>query len=84
MLECLQRSLKIADSCMDLETKVALFIDILNEYLYYFEKENSLITVDYINGLLDLISTNLANLDSSPPKDILLAALSIHVGFRAI
>lgn len=40
MLECLQRALKIADACMSSSVHVQLFVDILNEYLYFFEHKN--------------------------------------------
>lgn len=40
VLECLQKALKIADSCMDSVTNVELFVEILNRYIYYFEKKN--------------------------------------------
>ncbi|CAG8789144.1 36277_t:CDS:10, partial [Gigaspora margarita] len=44
VLECLQKALKIADSCMDSATNV---------------------TVKYLDGLIDLINTNITNMDSS-------------------
>ncbi|KAI8062577.1 vacuolar protein sorting-associated protein 35 [Gongronella butleri] len=62
-LECLQKSLKIADTLMDAVTNVELFVEILNQYIYYFEKGNEAVTVKYLNGLIDLIHTNLNNLD---------------------
>ena len=40
VLECLQKSLRIADACMDSSMNVKLFVEILNEYLYYFEAKN--------------------------------------------
>ncbi|CAG8788797.1 10994_t:CDS:2, partial [Cetraspora pellucida] len=40
VLECLQKALKIADSCMDSVTNVELFVEILNRYIYYFERKN--------------------------------------------
>jgi vacuolar protein sorting-associated protein 35 len=40
VLECLQRSLKIADVCMTSSMHVHLFVEILNQYLYYFENNN--------------------------------------------
>lgn len=40
VLECLQRALKIADACMSSSVHVQLFVDILNEYLYFFEHKN--------------------------------------------
>ncbi|KAL7315906.1 retromer complex subunit Vps35 [Mucor circinelloides] len=63
-LECLQKALKIADSCMDPVTNVELFVEILNRYVYYFEKGNEAVTVKYLNGLIDLINTNLSNMDN--------------------
>lgn len=63
-LECLQKALKIADSCMDPVTNVELFVEILNRYIYYFEKGNEAVTVKYLNGLIDLINTNLGNMDN--------------------
>ncbi|KAI9483790.1 MAG: vacuolar protein sorting-associated protein 35 [Benjaminiella poitrasii] len=63
-LECLQKALKIADSCMNPVTNVELFVEILNRYIYYFEKGNEAVTVKYLNGLIDLIHTNLGNMDN--------------------
>jgi len=40
VLECLQKSLKIADTCMDSSMNVHLFVEILNQYLYYFENKS--------------------------------------------
>jgi vacuolar protein sorting-associated protein 35 len=37
MLECLQKSLKIADSVMDRAISVGLFVEILEQYLWFFE-----------------------------------------------
>ncbi|KAI8377974.1 vacuolar protein sorting-associated protein 35 [Radiomyces spectabilis] len=63
-LECLQKALKIADSCMDTVTNVELFVEILNRYVYYFEKGNDAVTAKYLNGLIDLINTNLGDMDN--------------------
>lgn len=40
VLDCLQRSVKIADVCMQASLHVNLFVDILNQYLYYFDQNN--------------------------------------------
>ncbi|KAI8988921.1 vacuolar protein sorting-associated protein 35 [Pilobolus umbonatus] len=63
-LECLQKALKLADSCVDPVTNVELFVEILNRYIYYFEKGNDAVTVKYLNGLIDLITTNLSSMDN--------------------
>ncbi|CAO3677989.1 unnamed protein product [Umbelopsis vinacea] len=57
-------ALKIADSTLNAVTNVELFVEILNRYIYYFEQRNEAVTVKYLNGLIDLINTNLANMDN--------------------
>ncbi|OEU07691.1 vacuolar protein sorting-associated protein 35 [Fragilariopsis cylindrus CCMP1102] len=55
-LECLQRSLKLADSCTNVDpSNLRLFVDLLDSYCYFFEKKNSSITGNYITGLVALI-----------------------------
>lgn len=44
IIECLQKSLKIADSCIDAATNEILFLELLNQYIYYFEKGQSLVS----------------------------------------
>eukprot|EP01106_Pelomyxa_sp_JSP_P004987 TRINITY_DN1796_c0_g2_i1.p1 TRINITY_DN1796_c0_g2~~TRINITY_DN1796_c0_g2_i1.p1 ORF type:complete len:590 (-),score=234.67 TRINITY_DN1796_c0_g2_i1:67-1683(-) len=65
VLECLQKSLKVANTCVDANSNVVLFVEILNQYLYYFEKGNECVTVKYLSGLVSLINTNMANVDTS-------------------
>lgn len=65
VLECLQRSLRAADSIMDNIQSCELMIEILNRCLYYFihgDESKTFITVKYINGLIELIKTNLKTL----------------------
>ena len=59
MLECLQRALRVADACMDTAVSVELFVEILNRYVYYFDQENDAVTTKYLNGLIELIHSNL-------------------------
>lgn len=44
VLECLQKSLKIADACMDTAMSIQLFIEILNQYIYYFDRQNEAVS----------------------------------------
>jgi len=67
VLECLQKSLKIADACIETSMNVLLFVEILNEYLYYFDNECEAVTIQYLSGLIALINTNIANMDTSTP-----------------
>jgi len=61
VLECLQRALRVADACMDAAVSVELFVEILNRYVYYFDRQNEAVTVKYLNGLIELIHSNLHN-----------------------
>ncbi|KDN59850.1 putative vacuolar protein sorting-associated protein 35 [Colletotrichum sublineola] len=60
VLECLQRALRVADSCMETATSIELFVEILDRYVYYFEQQNAAVTTKYLNGLIELIHSNLA------------------------
>ncbi|RDA92086.1 hypothetical protein CP533_3591 [Ophiocordyceps camponoti-saundersi (nom. inval.)] len=60
VLECLQRALRVADSCMETATSIELFVEILDRYVYYFDQQNESVTTKYLNGLIELIHSNLA------------------------
>ncbi|KAJ3053033.1 Vacuolar protein sorting-associated protein 35, partial [Rhizophlyctis rosea] len=66
VLECLQKSLKVADSVLDRSVNVELFVEILERYVWFFEKKNDAIAVKYLNHLIDLVQTNLSNADNIP------------------
>jgi len=63
VLACLQRSLKIANACMG--QQVHLFVEILNKYLYFFDRKCPSITAKYLKGLIALIDEHLPQLDDS-------------------
>ncbi|KAI9821354.1 MAG: Vacuolar protein sorting-associated protein 35 [Thelocarpon impressellum] len=66
VLECLQRALRVADACMDASVSVELFVEILNRYVYYFDQQNEAVTTKYLNGLIELIHSNVqSNADSA-------------------
>lgn len=37
-MECLKKSLRIAGQCMDISAQVQLYVEVLNRYLFYYEK----------------------------------------------
>jgi len=69
VLDCLQRSLKIADVCMQASMHVNLFVEILNQYLYYFDHNNDKVTIKYLQGLINLINENIDNMDPGDDAD---------------
>jgi len=63
VLECLQRALKIADACTAASaTNLQLFVDILEQYIYFYEKKNPIITDRFISGLIALINEHIGNI----------------------
>ena len=45
MLACLQKALKTANGIMDLPAQTALFIEILNHYIFFYEKGMDMVCV---------------------------------------
>lgn len=45
VLECLQRALRVADSCMETATSIELFVEILDRYVYYFDQKNESVSL---------------------------------------
>lgn len=45
VLECLQRALRVADSCMETATSIELFVEILDRYVYYFDQQNESVSI---------------------------------------
>ena len=46
---------------MDTAVSVELFVEILNRYVYYFEQGNETVTTKYLNGLIELVHSNLSS-----------------------
>ena len=44
---------------MDTAVRVELFVEILNRYVYYVDQENDAVNKKYLNGLIELIHSNL-------------------------
>jgi vacuolar protein sorting-associated protein 35 len=68
VLACLQRALKIANACMG--HQVHLFVEILNKYLYFFDRGCPSISVKYLRGLLALIDEHVPNQDQSETSKV--------------
>lgn len=66
VLLCLKRALKIANAAQQMANatrgsggSAMLFIEILNKYLYFFEKGNNQISVNTIQDMMELITTEM-------------------------
>ncbi|KAJ6684727.1 VACUOLAR PROTEIN SORTING-ASSOCIATED PROTEIN 35A [Salix purpurea] len=91
VLLCLKRALRIANAAQQIASAtrgcsgpVTLFAEILNKYLYFFEKGNPQITSAAIQGLIELI-TNEMQSDSTTPdpvSDAFLASTIRYIQFQ--
>ncbi|PQP97058.1 vacuolar protein sorting-associated protein 35B isoform X2 [Prunus yedoensis var. nudiflora] len=91
VLLCLKRALRIANAAQQMASvtrgssgPVTLFVEILNKYLYFFEKGNPQITSAAIQGLVELIKTEMQS-DStnvSPAPDAFFSSTLRYIQFQ--
>ncbi|KAE8696788.1 putative Kinase protein with adenine nucleotide alpha hydrolases-like domain [Hibiscus syriacus] len=91
VLLCLKRALRIANAAQQRANvargssgPVTLFVEILNKYLYFFEKGNQQITAAAIQHLKELINTEMQG-DSAIPNsysDAFLASTLRYIQFQ--
>ncbi|KAL6207567.1 hypothetical protein ACLB2K_018524 [Fragaria x ananassa] len=91
VLLCLKRALRIANAAQQMASvtrgnsgPVTLFVEILNKYLYFFEKGNPQITSAAIQGLVELITNELQS-DSSnvkPTSDAFFTSTLRYIQFQ--
>ncbi|KAI8461475.1 vacuolar protein sorting-associated protein 35 [Phakopsora pachyrhizi] len=66
VLECLQKSLRIATSSIDELTSVQLYCDALDQYIYYFERTQlKRVSTKHLNSLVELITSNLDSIQGA-------------------
>ncbi|KAM3394479.1 vacuolar protein sorting-associated protein 35A [Capsicum galapagoense] len=91
VLLCLKRALRIANAAQQMlnatrgsSGSVLLFIEILNKYLYFYEKGVTQITVASIQSLIELITTEMQseNKTADPAAEALLASTLRYIQFQ--
>lgn len=91
VLLCLKRALRIANAAQQMANvargssgPVTLFVEILNKYIYYFEKGNPQITSATIQGLIELIKTEMQSDSASalPASDPFFASTLRYIQFQ--
>jgi len=61
VLECLQRALKIADSCKVSSMHTPLFVEILEVYLLHYHARCEAVLPSYLSSLMQLIEQQLGD-----------------------
>ncbi|KAL3377863.1 hypothetical protein AABB24_003990 [Solanum stoloniferum] len=91
VLLCLKRALRIANAAQQMSNatrgssgSVLLFIEILNKYLYFFEKGVSQINVASVQSLIELITTEMQseNTTADPAADAFFASTLRYIQFQ--
>ncbi|KAJ9172642.1 hypothetical protein P3X46_015856 [Hevea brasiliensis] len=91
VLICLKRALRIANAAQQMSNaargstgSAMLFVEILNKYLYFFEKENPQITAAVIQSLIELIKTEMQSesVTPDPGADAFFASTLRYIQFQ--
>lgn len=69
VLEVLQKALKLGGDVMDASANVALFVGILNQFLYYLQAGTPEVKPSQISTLVALINTNLSTISDPSGGD---------------
>ncbi|KAK7041812.1 retromer complex subunit Vps35 [Paramarasmius palmivorus] len=64
VLECLQKSLRIANSAIEEIVTVQLYCDTLDQYLYYLDRGTPAVAPKFVNSLVELITSSIDNISS--------------------
>uniref|UniRef100_A0A6M2DK37 Vacuolar protein sorting-associated protein 35 n=1 Tax=Xenopsylla cheopis TaxID=163159 RepID=A0A6M2DK37_XENCH len=65
VLECLKKSVRISSQCMDSAVQAQLLVELLNHYIFFYEKGNDHITVAMLNQVIAKIREELPSLEVS-------------------
>ncbi|CAN1824601.1 Vacuolar protein sorting-associated protein 35B [Linum perenne] len=91
VLLCLKRALRIANAAQQMANAargssgpVTLFVEILNKYLYFFEKGNPQITSNMIQDLVELITEEMQSdsVATDPASDAFFASTLRYIRFQ--
>ncbi|KAJ7702482.1 vacuolar protein sorting-associated protein 35 [Mycena rosella] len=64
VLECLQKSLRVAGSTIEEIVTVQLYCDTLDHYLYYLDRGAPAVAPKFVNSLVELITSSIDNISS--------------------
>ncbi|KAH9693456.1 vacuolar protein sorting-associated protein 35B [Citrus sinensis] len=91
VLLCLKRALRIANAAQQMANvargssgPVVLFVEILNKYLYFFEKGNTQITASAIQSLIELITSEMQSESTTldPADNAFFASTKRYIEFQ--
>lgn len=63
--DCLKKGVKIANQCMDSSVQVQLFVEVLNHYIYFYEKNCEQVAIQVLNQIIARVRELLPNLEAN-------------------
>ncbi|KAI0248063.1 vacuolar protein sorting-associated protein 35 [Lactifluus subvellereus] len=64
VLECLQKSLRIANSATEEIVTIQLYVDTLDQYLFYLDRGATAVMPKFVNSLVELITASIDNVST--------------------
>jgi len=64
VLECLQKSLRIANSATEEIVTVQLYVDTLDQYLFYLDRGAAAVMPKFVNSLVELVTASIDNIST--------------------
>lgn len=69
VLKCLQKALKVANSCVEPLVQCTLFVEIFNNFLVYYERSCEEVSIMHLNKIVGLINRSLECLEGEDSVD---------------
>ncbi|XP_065913927.1 vacuolar protein sorting-associated protein 35-like [Dysidea avara] len=69
--ECLKKSARIANQCMDASVQAQLLVELLNSYMYFYEKNNGEISPSVLKQLIEKIKETISRLDNDEEANMI-------------
>ena len=90
VLDCLKKGVKIASQCMDPGTKAQLYVELLNKYVFFYEKGHPGINEEILQELIKRVQVRNCFIPSSDFgdfelifRDLVMLVLQVNLlGFR--
>ncbi|CAH1715227.1 unnamed protein product [Aphis gossypii] len=65
VMDCLKKCVRITKQCMEVSVQVQLFVELLNYYVYFYERGNNNVSVDILNQLIGQIKKEITGLTAN-------------------
>nr|CAB3267638.1 vacuolar protein sorting-associated protein 35-like [Phallusia mammillata] len=71
VLECLKKAIRTANQCMESAVQIQLFVEVLNKYLFFYERGCTEVTMELLNQLIEKIQNEIKELKDSDESSMI-------------